>query len=89
MSFYIGSILGSLTITFLVYSSVKSVISKKMDDRKSAIITAFLISLLIILLITTFTMGTINGLISYSPTLLFWLIVDYVKLIRGKEKEKV
>jgi hypothetical protein len=85
MSYIFGSLLGSLIPTFILYFGARHFLIKQMINKKAAFIASALIASLIIMLITSFTMGLINGLINYSPGLLFWFVTDYVKSEIKKE----
>jgi predicted PurR-regulated permease PerM len=77
-------IVGSLTISFIIYAIFKSILRKIIPDKKAFFIVSYAFALLLILLITAFTMGIIQGFIQYVPTLTLWLIVDLIKYKKHK-----
>ena len=80
-----GVILGSLFASYLIYAMCKSILRKIIPDKKAFFIVSYAFALLLILLITAFTMGIIQGFIQYVPTLTLWLIVDFIKYKKHKK----
>lgn len=83
----LGTILGSLFVSYLIYAICKSILRKIIPDKKAFFIVSYVFALLLILLITAFTMGIMLGFIQYVPTLTLWLIVDLIKYKNRKKDE--
>ena len=77
-SYQIGGYVGAFIITLLATRAVRSVFIKRMDKRTASLV-AFGVCLVAILAITTLTMGFSQGLTTYGPWLVLWLIVDMLR----------
>jgi hypothetical protein len=71
----IYDILGAILGSCLIYNILCFILSKFME-KKLVPFLSFIGSFILILVVTTFTMGFVNGFILYMPPLFIWLLVE-------------
>lgn len=83
----IAKLAGSVLLVYLLTRFFRKQFVKTISE-KNGIIYSTLASIIIIGLITYFTMGLVKGIIWYLPGVIFWLIYDLIKLVK-KERRAV
>jgi len=73
---FLGGFLGALVITFMISRVIKSIIQKFVPEIKAVSVITFTITGLLVLLISSQTMGVIKGIYTYVPCLVIWLFYD-------------
>lgn len=84
----LGVLTGSLIATFVLYKIIKILLFKFWNGIKLSIAT-LLVSSIILLNITTLTMGFEDGAKTYIPTLLLWFLIDFIKVKNADMFKKV
>jgi hypothetical protein len=83
LSSAVGALLGTLCI-----STIFIKIFQRFFDMKLAIFIAFIGSSILILCITSFTMGFVKGFITYIPFLFLWCVIDLYKVNKTTKDKK-
>lgn len=78
-----GALLGTLFI-----STIFIRIFQRFFDMKLAVFIAFIGSAILILCITSFTMGFVKGFITYMPFLFLWFVIDLYKVNKTTKEQK-
>lgn len=79
----IADLLGAALGTWVIYN-IFNIILFYFLDKKIIPFVAFIGSFILILVVTTFTVGFIRGFVIYIPVLFLWFIVDLVKTNKKK-----
>jgi hypothetical protein len=81
---HVYDVLGGLIGTWLGYN-ILQIILFYLIDKKLIPFVAFIGSFILILVLTSYTIGFVKGFIFYIPILFVWFVIDLIKL---KKKEK-
>lgn len=84
---WLGSIVGALLGTLFV-STIFIRIFQRFFDMKLAVFIAFIGSTILILCVTSFTIGFIKGFITYMPFLFLWFVIDLYKISKVTNEKK-
>jgi hypothetical protein len=82
-----GTILGSFLGGFICYNLVKFILFRFLEE-KTVIFVSFIGSSILVLVITSFTMGFVPGFIRYIPAIFVWFVVDLIKLNKRKKSSQ-
>jgi hypothetical protein len=82
---FVYDFIGALVGTFIV-SSIFKLILFKFLDKNSLVYVSFIGSSILILSLTSFTMGFVTGFITYMPALFIWFVVGLIKTNKKKVK---
>lgn len=83
LSTALGALLGTLFISTILIR-----IFYRFFDMKLAVFIAFIGSAILILCITSFTIGFIKGFITYIPFLFLWFVIDLYKLNKSTKNQE-
>ncbi|KQL20461.1 hypothetical protein [Cytobacillus solani] len=78
--------IGAFIITWAIYN-IFQIILMRFLDPKTLRYVSFIGSSILILIVTSFTMGIVAGFIIYLPALFIWLVFDLIK-INKKENNR-
>ncbi|MBO0959574.1 hypothetical protein J1P26_07480 [Neobacillus sp. MM2021_6] len=84
---YIYSFIGALVGTWVIFNLFKIILFKFLDS-KTLHYVSFIGSFILILVITSYTMGIVVGFVTYMPALFIWLVIDLIRLNKKKSQEK-
>lgn len=87
IGYLIGVFSGSLFVTCVVYALCRWIIGKLMPNKISLSIVSYLLSFVILLIISLFTHGINYKVLLYAIELLIWLAMDIVQFKKDKLKE--
>lgn len=82
---FLADFIGAVAGTWIIFNLFHIVLFKFLD-KKTIPYVAFIGSTILILVITSYTMGFVNGFITYLPPLFIWLVVDLVRTNRKRVK---
>ncbi|WP_313798787.1 hypothetical protein [Cytobacillus sp.] len=77
--------IGAFIITWAIYN-VFQIILMRFLDPKTLRYVSFIGSSILILIVTSFTMGIVSGFIIYIPALFIWLVIDLIKINKRDNK---
>lgn len=83
----IGTFAGALVGSFIVISILKLILFKFLDER-TLVYVSFIGATILILSLTSFTMGFVPGFITYMPALFIWFVVGLIKMNKKKVKNE-
>ena len=72
----VGTIIGASIITFPVYYGLRLALKTRIFIESTRIYLTLIISILILLIFSSQTLGLERGIVSYVPLILFWFAVD-------------
>lgn len=72
-------IIGALISTWIIYN-IFNIALFKFLDKKTLKYISFVGSAIFILVFTSYTMGFVNGFITFIPFLFIWFLIDLIKL---------
>ena len=81
MAYLIGQIIGGFIIMGILTRILFGLLKRK--GGNSALIWSYVVTTLLVIAVTPFTMGLYTGLLRYIPVLMIWLLYD---IIRGKHR---
>lgn len=82
---FIYNLIGAFVGTWIIYN-IFHIILYYYLDKKTIPYVAFIGSFILILVITTYTIGFVNGFIIYIPVLFLWFVIDIIKMNKLKVK---
>jgi hypothetical protein len=83
---FIYNLIGAFIGTWIIYN-IFHIILFYFLDKKTIPYVSFIGSFIIILVITTYTIGFVNGFIIYIPVLFLWFVIDLIKMKKMNVKD--
>jgi nitrate reductase gamma subunit len=75
---FVYDFIGALVGTWIIFNIFKIILFRFLD-RKTVRYVSFVGAFILILIVTTFTMGFVPGFITYIPALFIWFVIDLIK----------
>ena len=85
---FIADYLGAFIATWIIFNLFKIILFKWLDPRNLRYIS-FIGSSILILSITSITMGILIGFVIYMPTLFVWFVLDLIKISKNDKIKTV